>query len=57
MVDVNKCFVGEKIHWDTTSTFTVEGEKPGIFVTYTWQPLIKPPPDTLVWRPVSHFCL
>ena len=43
MVDVNKCFVGEKIHWPDTHQYASQ--------------LIKPPVDHLVWRPVSYFCL
>ena len=62
MVDVNKCFVGAKIQWaDTNQTVTYVGEKPvtkeKMNVTIKWEPLIKPPTDDLVWRPVSHFCL
>jgi hypothetical protein len=48
MVDVNKCFLDQKAkEWRAImNNFDQQ-----------WDPLIKPPPDALVWRPVSHFCL
>ncbi len=65
MVDVNKVFPDKKpvewmgiVHTPETVTVTVENrEKPGTYepVTTYWHPLIKPPPDDLVWRPVLIF--
>ena len=49
MVDVNKVFPDKKpVEWVAIMNNLDQ---------HSWHPLIKPPPDTLVWRPVSHFCL